>query len=241
MPHGSPPRSLFFPFFPPFFQTSNLHPKDTLPRWLSVWMCDAFSGLFLGKEGCFHVCESISAYVLFTMNQHMLWDIKKLVVSPLGFCINQRHRPADLTRGFCTCAFFTPVFVCRCPRRGAMEPVVMWRCEDDHHSGCLNNSNQHCDHPSLGMEQLHLWRWPQAEVPLFPGAEEHVRLPEVCHWMNSLGASTSRWTAGGITSSREWTRCRKGSQRCCFYENWAGKTYSKQCCEHILQRFMLSG
>lgn len=78
------------------------------------------------------------------------------------------------------CAFFMPVSTRL--RRGAVEPVVVWCGEDDNHQGRLNNSDQHCDHPSLGMEQLHLRRWPQTEVPLLHGAEEHLRLSEVRRW-----------------------------------------------------------
>lgn len=53
------------------------------------------------------------------------------------------------------------------------------------------------------MEQLHLRRRPQAEVPLLPGAEEHLRLSEVNHLMNTLGTSTSVWTTDTITPSEE--------------------------------------
>lgn len=86
-----------------------------------------------------------------------------------------------------------------CLRRGALEPVVMWCREDDNHSGCLNSSDQHCDHPSLGMEQFHLRRRPQAEVPLLHGAEEHHRLSEVPDLMSTLCTSPPRWTVRAIT------------------------------------------
>lgn len=103
--------------------------------------------------------------------------------------------------GVSTPVLFTPMFVYGSVYRGTMEPVVMWYCEDDNHSGRLNNSDQHCDHPSLRMEHIHLWRWPQAEVPLLPGAEERHWLPEVGHLMNTLCTSAPRWTTRAITSS----------------------------------------
>lgn len=55
------------------------------------------------------------------------------------------------------------------------------------------------------MEQLHLRRRPQVEVPLLPGAEEHHRLSEVNHLMNTLGTSTPVWTAGAIALSVAFT------------------------------------
>lgn len=51
------------------------------------------------------------------------------------------------------------------------------------------------------MEQLHLRRRPQAEVPLLPGAEEHLGLSEVNHLMSTLGASTPAWTTDATTPS----------------------------------------
>lgn len=118
-------------------------------------------------------------------------------------------------QGVCMPVFFMPVFACGYLRRGSLEPVVMWCREDDNHSGRLNNSDQHCDHPSLGMEQLHLRRRPQAEVPLLHGAEEHHRLSEVPHLMNTLCTSTSRWTIRAITSSVEWAH--KYLHECCLW------------------------
>lgn len=96
------------------------------------------------------------------------------------------------------------MFACPCLCRGAVEPVVLWRGENDNHPGRLNDSDQHCDHPSLGMEQLHLWWRPQAKVPLIPGAEEHHRLSEVRRPINTLSTSTPTWRASGVTSNVGW-------------------------------------
>lgn len=149
------------------------------------------------------MCESVSACVL-VMDESTHTELLK---SPRCWCLCRftltAHDSWRNSRFACLFVFFMPVFACGCRRRGAMEPVVMWRGEDDNHSGRLNNSDQHCDHPSLGMEQLHLRRRPQAEVPLLPGAEEHHRLSEVHHLMNTLGTSTPRWTTSAITSSVE--------------------------------------
>lgn len=84
--------------------------------------------------------------------------------------------------------------LCSSPHRGSVEPVIMRCPEDDNHSGRFRNSDQHCDHPALGMEQLHLRWWPQAQVTLLPGAEEHLRVSEVRCWMNTLGTSATRWS-----------------------------------------------
>lgn len=83
--------------------------------------------------------------------------------------------------------------------RGAVEPFVVRRSQDDNHPGRLIDSDQHCDHPSLRMEQLHFRRRPQAEVPLLPCAEEHQRLSEVNHLMITLGTSPPLWTFDAIT------------------------------------------
>lgn len=84
--------------------------------------------------------------------------------------------------------------LCASPHRGSVEPVLMRCPEDDDHPGRLSNSDQHCDHPAVGMEQRHLRWWPQAQVPLLPGAEEHLRVSEVRRVMNTLGSSVTRWS-----------------------------------------------
>lgn len=80
-----------------------------------------------------------------------------------------------------------------------MEPFVVRRSQDDNHPGRLIDSDQHCDHPSLWMEQLHLRRRPQAQVPLLTCAQKHYGLSEVNHLMITLDTSTSLWTFDDIT------------------------------------------
>lgn len=94
--------------------------------------------------------------------------------------------------------------VCVFLLRGAVEPFVVRRSQDDNHPGRLIHSDQHCDHPSLWLEQLHFRRRPQAEVPLLPRAEEHQRLSEVNHLMITLDTSTLLWTFDAVTSNLRW-------------------------------------
>lgn len=205
------PRPVLFLFFLFSFRANNLSPEDILPGWNLMWMSDAVMVelLFHLWRGVFSlwfsVCASVSAclYVFIRGHIHTHRAIKSPSCWYLCWVTLTAHdswhnwRFACLFLSACVCVRVSL-------RRGAVEPVVVWRRQDDNHSGRLNDPDQHCDHPSLRMEQLHLRRWPQAEVPLFPGAEEHIRLPEVNHLMNTLGTSTPMWTTDAITSSWEW-------------------------------------
>lgn len=66
--------------------------------------------------------------------------------------------------------------LCRC----FVEPFVMWRPEDAHHSRCPGCADQRCDHPPFGLGHVPPYtRGPQVTPPLLPGPPQRHRLPQV--------------------------------------------------------------
>lgn len=130
----------------------------------------------------------MSACLCAVVCPHILSFLQAVLFSSHTGCSNCT---ADIMR-FC-------VHVCVFLLRGAVEPFVVRCSQDDNHPGRLIDSDQHCDHPSLWMEQLHLrWR-PQAQVPLLTCAEKHYGLSEVNNLMITLDTSSPLWTFYDIT------------------------------------------
>lgn len=72
-----------------------------------------------------------------------------------------------------------------CAHRCPVEPVLVWRREDDHHPWRSVHADQHRHHSPLGLEQHLAPGRTQSQVPVVPPAPQHHRLLEVSNESNA--------------------------------------------------------